>query len=426
MLTPPKASLTTSQKLQPFLAQSPPAWDSHMPATPQLMASRLAQAADAHANDSSDINQGEQNVAPAPSLPEEPEPTQEYVSKIGILASSMPYYHNQYMEKRKANVHLSDGEPLDSHEASMLAGHSLDVNPKEQSSEDQEATVRRLKPHSRSTIQLQHITSSPAEAPDPSNQDKKKGKITKWQFGIRSRNQPMDAMLCIYRALKAQGAQWHVPPPKTHQSDRRVKPTHCDLEDHRSADRWTPRLSATGTPVPRNHDRPDAEDSHGRNSEEEVVDLTVFPENYLPKDPWCMHVRWRKDGMFPPGTIHPNSTHSSHIDLTNDDDAHRRSSVIGSLSSVGGSATSVAGGALAITDNACYVYMDVQLYTLEADCYLVDFKCAGYETIIEAVINDSEKKLVGSGIRVADKDVTSPQPFLDLTNKLVIHLARGG
>ncbi len=139
-----------------------------------------------------------------------------------------------------------------------------------------------------------------------------------------------------------------------------------------------------------------------------------------------MHVRWRKDGMFPPGAIHPNSTHSSHIDLTNDDDARRRSSVIGSLSSVGGSATSVAGGALAITDNACYVYMDVQLYTLEADCYLVDFKCAGYETIIEAVINDSEKKLVGSGIRVADKDVTSPQPFLDLTNKLVIHLARGG
>ena len=79
-----------------------------------------------------------------------------------------------------------------------------------------------------------------------------------------------------------------------------------------------------------------------------------------------------------------------------------------------------------MSDNACYVYMDVQLYTLETDCYLVDFKCAGYETIVEAVMNESEKVLVGSGIRVADKDVTSPQPFLDLTNKLVIHLARGG
>lgn len=130
--------------------------------------------------------------------------------------------------------------------------------------------------------------------------------------------------------------------------------------------------------------------------------------------------------MFPPGTLHPNSAHSSHIDLSNEDDSRPRSGVIGGLGSAAGSATSVTGGGpVALTDNACYVYMDVQLYTLEADCYLVDFKCAGYETIVEAVINESEKMLVGSGIRVADKDVTSPQPFLDLTNKLVIHLARG-
>ena len=102
--------------------------------------------------------------------------------------------------------------------------------------------------------------------------------------------------------------------------------------------------------------------------------------------------------MFPPGTLHPNSAHSSHIDLINEDDNGRpRSSIIGGLSSAAGSATSIGGGiagggsgaALALTDNACYVYMDVQLYTLEADCYLVDFKCAGYETIVEAVINES-------------------------------------
>ena len=217
-----KASLTTSQKLQPFLAQSPPAWDSHMPATPQLMATRLAQVAEAHGNEVSGAHKGGQILASHPSPPEELEPVKEYVSKIGILASSMPYYHDQYMEKRKANLHSPDGEPLDSHEASLLAGHSLDPHLKEQSSEDQAATARRLKPHSRSTIQLQHITSNPAEAPEPSNQDKKKGKITRWQFGIRSRNQPMDAMLCIYRALKAQGAQWHIPPPGTHQSDRQA------------------------------------------------------------------------------------------------------------------------------------------------------------------------------------------------------------
>lgn len=195
-----------------------------MPATPQLMASRLAQAAEAHdSNISSGAHPGEQKLTSHTGPAEEPEPAKEHVSKIGILASSMPYYHNQYMEKRKTNTHLYDGEPLDSHESSLLSGYSLDAGLEEQSSEDQAATARRLKPHSRSTIQLQHITSNPAEAPDPSNQDKKRGKITKWQFGIRSRNQPMDAMLCIYRALKAQGAQWHVPSPETHRSDRQVK-----------------------------------------------------------------------------------------------------------------------------------------------------------------------------------------------------------
>ena len=194
-----------------------------MPSTPQLMASRLAQAAEAHDNNITGGHLSEQKSTSPISPSEEPEAVKEYVSKVGILASSMPYYHNQYMEKRKASVHTADGEPLDSHEASLLSAHSLDANPKEQTSEEQAATARRLKPHSRSTIQLQHITSNPAEAPDPTNQEKKRGKITKWQFGIRSRNQPMDAMLCIYRALKAQGAQWHVPPSaKKHHSNRRV------------------------------------------------------------------------------------------------------------------------------------------------------------------------------------------------------------
>lgn len=416
-----KATLTTAQHLQPFLAQSPPAWDSHMPPTPQLMASRLSQAADAHGNDLSGATQSRHEMPSEPALLEESESTVEYVSKIGILASSVPYYHNQYMEKRRANLHLSGGEPLDPHEASLVAGYSLEV--REQSSEDQAATARRLKPHSRSTIQLQHITSNPAELPDPSTQDKKKGKTTKWQFGIRSRNQPMDAMLCIYRALKAQGAEWQVP---IQQPDGQVKSRHPDPEGHHLADGWTSSYGASGPPPPRNYHAALAADFRDHNSEDDEVDSTVFPANYFPKDPWCIHVRWRKDGMYPPGALHPNSAHSSHIDLNHEDDTRRRTSGIDSLGSAAGSATSVGGGPLARPNNACYVYMDVQLYTLEPDCYLVDFKCAGYESMIETVISDTEKILVGSGVRVGDKDVTSPQPFLDLTNKLVIHLARGG
>jgi carbon catabolite-derepressing protein kinase len=38
----------------------------------------------------------------------------------------------------------------------------------------------------------------------------KKAKPTKWQFGIRSRNQPLEAIGCIYRALQKLGAEWVV------------------------------------------------------------------------------------------------------------------------------------------------------------------------------------------------------------------------
>lgn len=424
-----------------------------MPPTPQLLATSLAEAAEAHIGHFSPLRHSNQvQPAPAAHSPGEPEPAKEYVSKIGILASSMPYYHNQYMENRKANLRRDEGEPLEPHESAMISSLSLDADPKVQSTEEQIATARRLKPHSRSTIQLQNITANAAEKVEPhTHADKKKAKATKWQFGIRSRNQPLDAMLCIYKALQAQGAQWLVPPPRStpkhgptshppnaatathkHSSESTDKDKHAhsrenDRPTEEHAHKFGPDFGArsrghtpVGTPTPIYEDSGSDDD----------VDPTVFPPNYIPKDPWCIHVRWRKDGMYPPGTIHPNSAHSSRIDLNTDDQVRRRSSIIGSLSSAAGSATSVIGSPggpdTAATDNACYVYMDVQLYMLEADCYLVDFKCAGYETIVEAAVSETEKALVGSGIRVLDKDVTSPQPFLDLTNKLVIHLARGG
>lgn len=139
--------------------------------------------------------------------------------------------------------------------------------------------------------------------------------------------------------------------------------------------------------------------------------------------------------MSPPGGINSNSAQSSRIDLNSNDGSGRRGSLpLGSLSSTTGSATSFA-GTEHVTDNfdntACFVYLDLQIYVLEMETYLVDFKCAGYESIIgeHKVVNKKGEEVtefIGSGYRVADKDVTSPQPFLDLANKLVIHLARGG
>lgn len=75
----------------------------------------------------------------------------------------------------------------------------------EQSAAEQEENLRRLKPHSRSHLKLNDSATKPASmTPVPV----KKTKPTKWQFGIRSRNQPLEAIGCIYRALKKLNAEW--------------------------------------------------------------------------------------------------------------------------------------------------------------------------------------------------------------------------
>lgn len=136
--------------------------------------------------------------------------------------------------------------------------------------------------------------------------------------------------------------------------------------------------------------------------------------------------------MVPPGMTNSNSAQNSRVDLTSDGSARRGSVALGSLSSGSGSATSFVACMEPLTTNfnhtACFVYLDLQIYSLEMETYLVDFKCAGYESIVgskEVVDKKGETvtEYIGSGIRVVKKRVTSPQPFLDLANKLVIHLA---
>lgn len=119
----------------------------------------------------------------------------------------------------------------------------------------------------------------------------------------------------------------------------------------------------------------------------------------LPADPWVIRVRWKKDGMYPPGTIPPGSTHSSMIDL-------RRQSVASLSSSAGGSLPTHLNSD---PEDSVIMHLDIQLYEMESGVYLVDFKCAGYET--------------AAGKLLEEKDVTSPFPFLDLASKLIIQLA---
>ena len=441
------------------MAQSPPAWNIQVPPTPQ-QTSPLHLAQEAQIPDiSASIHPRHSSTIPAPTSTS---PSKDaYVSKIGILASSIPYYHNQFMEHKKkvererhARVSSSKGEEMSPDEVAYFSKVGLDSGPREQSSEEQAETAKRLKPHSRSTLQLQYITSQAPEKPGALTRTPSKKNRTRWQFGIRSRNLPHEAMHCVYKALAAQNADWEVPMPPTaapgltpstypvhvagatrltetmsHGSSSTDEGRHAVPGDDKyppvdytdDFDRsGNPRPNVT-SPTPATHEQENDDD----------VDPSIIPEGYIPKDPWCIKVRWRKDGMYPPGTIHPHSAHSSRLDLSSEE-TRRRNSIIGSLSSAAASTTSVGAGTSLNTEGACYVYMDVQLYTLEpgsdkqSGTFLVDFKCAGYESVVEATVNDTEKVLKGSGYRVLSKDVNSPQPFIDLTNKLVIHLAGGG
>ncbi|KAL8793633.1 MAG: hypothetical protein Q9195_003785 [Heterodermia aff. obscurata] len=465
-------NLTTAKNVQPFLATSPPpAWE--MPPTPQIVPSLPGEAAHNRLETSPPARQVQQQSSPAELRPatsqatatDFEQPVEAQQSGIGILMSSLPAVHYLIMEARKKDRarRLEErlrpqqedlGDPMEPHETEYFSRLSLQTKQKDVTPEERERQdlLSRSK-ISRSTVNLHTVVSNykAVEHDSPTQAAKGKPKTTKWQFGIRSRNQPLDAMGCIYKALKAQGATWECRPPageskeEDHEGPYNVNiagATHIsgpglsespEKEKRQFTDRYERPVNGESdhavnenseSPVPKK--RP----SDAGNSGDEIVDVDDIPPGYFSKDPWHIHVRWLKEGMYPPGTLNPHSAHSSRIDL-NDDAARRRGSIIGSLSSAAGSATSV-GGSLATSqiipgsDSACFVYMDVQLYQVEAGCYLVDFKCAGYEGVVEGINPYTGKhELVGNGHRVLDKDVTSPQPFLDLTNQLVTHLARG-
>ena len=438
------------------MATSPPAWNIQVPPTPQHL-SPLTQAQEAQVPEISMAMSPQRSSRMTRSMSTSPS-KDAYVSKIGILASSIPYYHNQFMEHKKkvererhSRVSSSKGEEMSPEEVAYFSQLGFDSGPREQSTEEQAETAKRLKPHSRSTLQLQYITSQAFKAPEELTRTPSKRNRTRWQFGIRSRNLPHEAMHCVYKALAAQNANWEAPMPSavTTGPAPSTYPVHVigatqlsETMSHGSNSPDEARQALPGkakgdytydfegsgssrrgatSPAPAIHEQENDDD----------IDPSIIPEGYIPKDPWCIKVRWRKDGMYPPGTIHPHSAHSSRLDLSSED-TRRRGSIIGSLSSAAASSTSVGVGGTPTNEGACYVYMDVQLYTLEpgsdkqSGTFLVDFKCAGYESVIEATVSETEKVLKGSGYRVSSKDVTSPQPFIDLTNKLVIHLAGGG
>jgi carbon catabolite-derepressing protein kinase len=117
-----------------------------------------------------------------------------YLSHIGILPSSLPAYHKDYI--------LGNADPSASSAPQSPPGPA-------RTAAEQEETSRRLRPHSRgSQIRLDESSKRP-QSMTPVNPAKKM-KPPRWQFGIRSRNAPWEALVCIYKSLQKLGCTWVV------------------------------------------------------------------------------------------------------------------------------------------------------------------------------------------------------------------------
>jgi carbon catabolite-derepressing protein kinase len=141
-------------------------------------------------------------------LPSEPENADvPRVSHVRILPTSLPYVHDQLMEQRERE---RERVREDLGEQAQTALDEEDPGRTARSPEEQEATARALKPHSRSIVDLEKLKLEPPEARSAPHQPTKRSR--RWQFGIRSRNQPYEAILYLYRAIKAQGGIWEMQP----------------------------------------------------------------------------------------------------------------------------------------------------------------------------------------------------------------------
>ncbi|KAI0540648.1 protein kinase SNF1 [Xylaria digitata] len=275
-----------------------------------------------------------------------------YVSHVGILPTSLPALHREYLERQNAGI----DEPLNA------PVPEVPLQPRTPA--EQQEAVRRLKPHSKNTMRLDEGHGRPQHmTPVASN---KKSKPVRWQFGIRSRNAPFEALLCIYKALSKLGATWVV--------DEDYDKIHGEESEIPGASSQRPVKKENpydGIPL-------------------DQIDMATFdPVKYykLPADPWHITCRWKKDDI-------------------------RKESVSSGLST--SEATSEENTYVySVMDkrqqNFVWMRMEIQIYEMEPTVYLVDFKCSGYER--------------ADGTMLEEKDVMSPFPFLDMAAKLIMQLA---
>ena len=441
-------SLATDQPA--FMAQSPPAFQSSLPMSPRSTQSRPPPSPLAGLDHPRHGSTGSSSIIESRSP----------ASTIAVLPSSLPDYHAAYLKG-----HMTKAQSPTHEEAP--------VEERPRTKEEQEATARRLKPHNRSSANLNRHGEKPEPMTSISDKHSKKQKPQKWQFGIRSRNTPCEAMLAIYKALHKMGAQWEVPKakepgagsgeasPERQNRDGSQSPEYSDSDPEPGTD---PEYATHSDQERRRRKRAEREGGDGRRGRERFGRWNDYGYT-IPEDPWVIQARFKKEGMYPPGVAHPSSTHSSRVDLN--EGLRRRSSAVSSatVSTAGSSENMAAAGPPSSgggthgsdpswpkSDESVWVYVTIQLYSIEKDFFLVDFKCAGYERLVkrfakevsgsnesdvvrvdhapegydpdeDGAENSEGEELVGAGRSAEEKDISSPFPFLDVSSRLIIQLA---
>ncbi|KAF3760764.1 protein kinase SNF1 [Cryphonectria parasitica EP155] len=230
-----------------------------------------------------------------------------YVSKVSVMPSSLPAFHKDFMERERNGFEEPPVQPI-----------APEPSSQPRSEDERQESIRRLKPHTRNPVRLDESNKRP-QGLTPVNPPKKP-KATRWQFGIRSRNAPWEALGVIYRSLSKLGCSW-VP-------DEDYDKEHGGEDEQQQQARH--RRSAS---------------SRTNN------DLTKIYK--LPADPWHIQVRWETERLRMGAHLpedHPN--HLSNTVKSGDDEYQ-----------------------------VIAMRLDIQIYEMaEAGSYLVDFKCDGYET----------------------------------------------
>ncbi|KAJ2899508.1 Carbon catabolite-derepressing protein kinase [Zalerion maritima] len=278
-----------------------------------------------------------------------------YISRIGILPTSIPDYHRALLER----------EGFD--DAENLSDFGDEPQPARTPAEQEQAS-RRLRPHARPVLKIDE-SNQPPKALTPAVVTKKV-KPTRWQFGIRSRSAPFEALICIYKALQRLGGMWLKDENFAKQhlltgteqiaADGSITGNWCGLPARRTVD-------GTWHTGDKDFDR-------------------ILKKYKLPADPWHIQIRWEAEcikeinKVLPPSQALP--TNPDYYIIRDDNK---------------------------LPSEWVAMHLDIQLYNMEADCFLVDFKCAGYEMPDRSMLED--------------KDVMSPFPFLDMAANLILALA---